>query len=104
MSHRQVVDAAGVAWELWEVQPALVERRESQEGATPSITGERRRMRSVRMRVSPAMRDGWLAIRSEFERRRIAPIPEGWASLSDGELLALVARAEVSGSPRRLIE
>ena len=103
MSHRVVVDAAGVTWELWEVQPALVEKREDAAGA-PAGTGERRRTRSVRMRVSPPMRDGWLAIRSETERRRIAPIPTGWATRTDAELVALVATAEEVGHTRRLIE
>src|SRR4051794_3435418 len=103
MSHREVTDADGVRWELWEVQPTLIEKRE-EAADPPATTGERRHVRSNRMRVSPEMREGWLAIRSENERRRIAPIPDGWAELSDEELLAFVARAESSGSPRRLIE
>ena len=103
MAMRTVVDADGVTWELWEVQPALVEKRQDNAGA-PEDSGDRRQTRSVRMRVSPPMREGWLAIRSSAERRRIAPIPPGWAELSDEELLALVARAESPGPRRRLIE
>ena len=66
MSHRVVVDPAGVSWELWEVEPALVEKRDHP-ADPPPITGERRRQRSARLRVSPTMRDGWLAIRSATE-------------------------------------
>ncbi|MDB4886457.1 MAG: hypothetical protein JWN79_1895 [Gemmatimonadetes bacterium] len=102
MSHRVVVETSGVSWEIWEVEPTLIEKRDAPPDA-PS-TGERRRVRSARLRVSPAMRDGWLAMRSATERRRIAPIPAGWADLDDAALLTLVARAEVIGVPRRLIE
>jgi len=103
MTLRKVVDADGVTWELWEVQPALVEKRDDPAGA-PQTTGERRKVRSVRMKVSPDMRDGWLAIRSATERRRVAPIPDGWHELSDEALLRLVARADSPGPARRLIE
>ncbi|MDB4879872.1 MAG: hypothetical protein JWL60_1318 [Gemmatimonadetes bacterium] len=103
MTLRTVVDADGVTWELWEVQPSLVEKRDASDGA-PGNSAERRRVRSVRMRVSPDMREGWLAIRSHTERRRIAPIPAGWQELSDEALLRLVARADSPGPRRRLIE
>ena len=103
MAHRVVVDATGVTWEIWEVQPSLVEKRDL-EGPPPATTGERRRMRTPRLRVSPAMRDGWLAMRSYSERRRIAPIPAGWATMDDAALLELVRKADAVGSPRRLIE
>lgn len=104
MSHRVVVDGSGVRWELWEVQPTLVEKRDAPDTAPTLTTGERRRTRSARLRVSPAMREGWLAIRSDSERRRVAPIPDGWATLDDDSLLRLVEAAELVGAPRRLIE
>lgn len=104
MSHRVVVDAAGVTWEIWEVEPTLIEKRDAPAETPPGTTGERRRTRSARLRVSPQMREGWLAMRSDTERRRIAPIPVGWAELDDAQLVALVQRAELVGAPRRLIE
>lgn len=103
MSHRVVVDAAGVTWELWAVEPTMVEHRSGTAETLP-VTGERRRARSARLKLSPAMQDGWLAIRSDTERRRIAPIPPGWDQLDDAALIALVRRAESVGAPRRLIE
>lgn len=103
MSHRVVVDAAGVTWEVWAVEPTMVEHR-SGTGDPPPVTGERRRARSARLKVSPAMIQGWLAIRSDTERRRVAPIPPGWDEFDDARLLALVQGAESVGAPRRLIE
>lgn len=105
MSHRVVVDGNGIAWDVWEVLPTTVEKRDADApGEPPPTTGERRKMRSARMNVSPAMRSGWLAMKSPTVRRRIAPIPEGWAELSDQDLLALVDRADETGAARRLIE
>ena len=103
MSHRVVVDAAGVTWELWAVTPTTVEHRNATVDEQPS-TGERRKARSARVRVSPGMQDGWLAIRSDSERRRITPIPPGWDELNDAQLLKLVQGAPKVGAPRRLIE
>lgn len=103
MTLRTVVDADGITWELWEVQPSLVEKRDADSGV-PQGESERRQVRSVRMRVSPSMREGWLAIRSATERRRIAPIPPGWQELPEAALLELVAHAESPGPSRRLIE
>lgn len=100
---RKIVDASGVTWELWEVHPSLVEQRDTDTGP-PEMAGERRRVRAARIKVSPEMRGGWLAIRSENERRRIAPIPEGWEQLTDEQLVSMVESAESAGPPRRLIE
>lgn len=103
MSHRVIVDAAGVTWEVWAVHPTAVEHR-GDAGDSPPITGERRHSRSARIKVSPGMQGGWLAIRSATERRRVAPIPPGWDELDDARLLALVQGAGMVGAPRRLIE
>ena len=40
-----------------------------------------------------AFREGWLSFESEDEKRRIAPIPEGWEELSTEELRLLCHRA-----------
>jgi hypothetical protein len=42
---------------------------------------------------------GWLSFDSQDETRRLAPIPEGWDTLSDDELVQLCERGE--SSPRR---
>jgi hypothetical protein len=76
MPHREFVDPNGVQWQTWDVRP----RRDE----LPNILRE----------LPTDLGSGWLAFQSEHERRRIAPIPEHWESLSDVELLALLANAK----------
>ena len=37
----------------------------------------------------------WLSIASDFEKRRIAPIPAGWEEWTDEQLAAAIQGAEV---------
>lgn len=104
MAYREVIDDAGTSWQVWDVIPGAADKRASADGPPPTATGERRKARSARVRVSPAKRDGWLAMKCDAERRRIAPIPEGWQSMTDDELLKLIDDARSEGKPRRLIE
>src|ERR687886_684605 len=46
------------------------------------------------------LRNGWLAFQSDTEWRQLAPIPEGWTSLSDAELLSLLEAAHVTDRSR----
>jgi hypothetical protein len=103
MSYRAFRDQQGREWEVWEVIPAAVERRERD---TPeSVPVERRRHSGEhRIRVSAEMRAGWLAFQSRHERRRFGPTPEGWVDMSDAELEELLRKAVLTGSARRLIE
>jgi hypothetical protein len=39
---------------------------------------------------------GWLVFECEREKRRLMPIPVGWAKLSDAELIVLCASAPVA--------
>ena len=74
MPHRTFVDDAGVEWTVWDVHPTIRERLP---------------------RVTEHLRDGWLALQgSETDRRRIAPIPDGWQEWSDDQLRALLVLAE----------
>jgi len=67
MAYRTFTDPSGEEWQVWEVNPsALVE-------TTPE----------------PA----WLAFQSATEKRRLAPVPAGWADTSEAELLGLLQRA-----------
>jgi len=49
--------------------------------------------------VREPYRQGWLAFTSTTETRRLAPIPEGWLTASEAELVVLCKRAELA--PRR---
>jgi hypothetical protein len=50
------------------------------------------------------MKDGWLVFQTRGEKRRLAPLPEGWSEFSDDQLISLLEHATLLGPPRRLIE
>jgi hypothetical protein len=101
MSHRKVTDRFGHDWDVWEVNPAVIDRR-----ARDSAPLVDRRHVNVGFvgRVNERLRDGWLAFQSAHEKRRLAPVPPGWESLTDQDLLTLLERAQKAGKPARLIE
>jgi hypothetical protein len=66
MPFREFDDAAGVRWVVWSTVP------------TNGVA------------LSSGMETGWLTLESSTERRRIAPIPEGWATASDARLEQLL--------------
>lgn len=85
----------GKSWDVWEVYPSAVEQRMS--GEHPAVQdgdGHVPERREVRIRVPAALQEGWLAFQAGTERRRLAPIPEQWSTLSEEELLRLLARAD----------
>jgi hypothetical protein len=102
MSYRAFKDQQGREWEVWEVIPGSVERRERD---TPeSVPVERRHRDEPRISMPTQLRAGWLAFQSRHERRRLGSPPEGWADMSDAELEDLLQKAVLTGSARRLIE
>ncbi|GAC1652263.1 MAG: hypothetical protein NVS4B3_14250 [Gemmatimonadaceae bacterium] len=69
-------DASGAQWEVRELQ-------------SPGLKG----MAPSRMSL-PDFRDGWLLFAAESgERRRLAPFPDNWRTLSERELASLAERA-----------
>ena len=106
MAHREFVDANGVHWQVWAVVPSSADRREMPDRrADPRAKPERRTRRELRIRMEPALRNGWLVFESAHEKRRLNPIPEGWAELGDVELIALLrAATPTPHGTRRLIE
>jgi hypothetical protein len=94
MTHRTFVDEQGRSWEVWEVHPEIVERRLNEDRrSVPRQTADRRQHVDIRFRMAPELRHGWLAFQSDVERRRLAPIPEGWERLNDEDLQLLVRTA-----------
>jgi hypothetical protein len=79
---RNLVDPAGVEWQIWEVTPS----RASRTGALLS-----------------AYRDGWLAFESVdgSRHRRLPGFPRDWTRLTNLELEKLLARAEEVRRKRR---
>lgn len=69
---RDFVDAAGVLWQVW--------------STVPYTTG-----------VARSFREGWLTFECTHERRRLAPIPNGWEEASAAQLRVYCGRAEAIG-------
>ncbi len=111
---RSFQDEEECEWLAWDVIPAWGERRmgerRSAKGDTPPRGRERRRAerrvaKGIRIALTPALSQGWLAFEAGDARRRLAPIPEGWHELPDDELRALWRRAEqLPPRRRRLVE
>ena len=97
MAVREVRDALGRVWLVWEVRPRFVDRRRADASTPPPGQRERRHRSEPRIRLGAELEEGWLAAETAGERRRIAPIPPGWLAMSDGELLRLLG----SGTARR---
>ncbi len=93
----------GVTWHVWNVLPGRPdeERRMGYDRRSPDpvirYTGPERRVNADRRQpapfLSPDLARGWLAFESETEKRRLAPIPQRWESLSDTELTRLCKQA-----------
>jgi hypothetical protein len=71
---RQIRDAAGVEWMVYEVNPVLSEWR-----AADSLPD--------------GYRNGWLCFESPTEKRRLLPLPAGWQELPPEQLSALLVNA-----------
>jgi hypothetical protein len=83
MAYRTFTDSAGVEWQVWDVLPTglgrtVFDRRRL--GDASSATPERRSDLSARLA------NGWLAFLAGTDKRRLAPVPEGWADASVEQL------------------
>ena len=91
MSYRTFLDQQGKRWEVWLVTPAAAERRRADRRASqvavephPEFADRRRapeRRKSTFRRtitVASEYSDGWLCFEGEDEKRRLAPVPDGW--------------------------
>jgi len=93
MSYREFNDRDGRLWEVWEVRPAVIERRQADDRRRQPRDFSDRRNAELQFRLLGGLREGWLTFQCGIERRRLTPIPEGWTSLPDETLRALSARA-----------
>lgn len=64
MAYREFTDAAGVVWRAWDTYPSSASNVRSVYAA------------------------GWLGFESATERRRLHPVPDGWADAEDDALCA----------------
>jgi len=68
MGLREFVDGAGTRWLVWETVPERA-------GGLGEFAG------------------GWLTFDDGTERRRLAPVPDGWAVLPDARLVLMLRLA-----------
>ena len=79
MPLREFTDSRGATWRVWATQP-------------------------LSENVRPDLRGGWLTFEQGTLRRRLAPIPEGWAELPEEGLRRLCTQATPQRERRRLAE
>ena len=80
-THRTFTDARGVWWDVFAVYPEARLSPHSQLKGTFAL--------------------GWLCFDSGAEKRRLSPIPADWRTVSEAELEAMSARAEVATTRRK---
>lgn len=112
--HRTFRDDVARLWNAWDVHPVWGERRVQQRrlgeaGPPPALNNRRRKERrggeGLRISLPPRLARGWIAFECEEDRRRVAPIPDGWADLDDDGLRTLWRTAEtLPPRRRRLVE
>ncbi|MEX1185618.1 MAG: hypothetical protein WEA80_03430 [Gemmatimonadaceae bacterium] len=111
MPYRTFADEAGRSWEIWDVRPERIERRDGerrQERPTPwtglerRVGEDRRRKGEARLHLSYPLCEGWLVFKSDHEKRRLSPILANWETLRGPGLRALWEKAEVISTSIRV--
>jgi hypothetical protein len=103
MPHREFIDSAGRAWDVWTVLPERVERRRS----TPPEGirfNERRERDEYRVQLADEWATGWLCFQTGTQKRRLAPYPDNWTELDSSELERLCHEATTAPPPSRRAE
>jgi hypothetical protein len=95
VTQRTFKDRLGKIWDVWQVHPSAAERRfvqrrvkkEERSEATERRTGidrrESERPAEHRALVAAEFAYGWLCFETAGEKRRLAPVPEGWERADD---------------------
>jgi len=84
---RTFKDARGREWQVWETVPQggsgqYATRLELSTDAQDRLSGR------VRLPVSEGREHGWLTFAAGDDKRRLSPIPHGWADASDAQIAA----------------
>ena len=105
MPLRSFRDEQGIEWTVWDVHPALPDRRSGEDrraGQAPDPVIERRRSGLDRRRragarwsgLPAALLSGWLVFSAgASQQRRLMPIPDRWEAADERELKQLCQRA-----------
>lgn len=75
MALREFRDSNGIEWKVWETVPERMHASPASERALGELRG------------------GWITFSSMLGRRRLAPVPPGWATLPAAELERLCDQA-----------
>ena len=98
MPYRTFEDSAGAEWRVWDIVPRLSERRvgkpvERRMEIKPISFADRRREQRrlpqapvARARLRGTYAQGWLCFESDYEKRRLSPIPDDWTTCDDDRL------------------
>jgi hypothetical protein len=100
MAHRSFKDRKGRHWDVWNVIPTKVERRQQDE----PVDDDRRSASEPRVRLGRSMATGWLCFETHGEKRRLAPFPAEWEGMTSEQLGELCESAELAPSARRLVK
>ena len=69
MAYREFRDSQGKTWEVWEVRPAVIERRQADDRRRyPREFSDRRS--TIPLRLLGGLKEGWLTFQSGDEKRR----------------------------------
>src|SRR3954468_3140304 len=103
MALRTFRDGRGRVWQVWTVFPAFAERRQGMP-TSAHLEVDRRRRNEPRVRIGSKWANGWLAVETPGDKRRLAEYPQNWETLSDEALEALCKSATKVPPSRRLVE
>ena len=101
MAIRDLTDAAGPTWQVWETVPETTHEESLFRPSTRPLDDAERRADAAgepegprRGRFSHGREDGLLTFAAGEEKRRLSPIPPHWAEATDTDLAAYLARAQ----------
>ena len=94
VTHRTFKDRQGRIWDVWQVHPSAAERRfvqrrtreEDRTDSSERRSGKERRTgaaKKARATIAEEFTYGWLCFECVDEKRRLAPVPEGWDRADD---------------------
>lgn len=78
MAARTFISPDGTVWQAWNVNPGEHAQRPVH----------------ARLHLPESMTAGWLCFESEFEKRRLHPIPPGWEDHSEEQLWTFCLEAQ----------
>jgi len=110
VAYRTFLDSSGKRWEVWLVTPAAAERRKidrragsgaSQGPESAASFADRRKTPDRRKSpfrrttvVASEFSNGWLCFESDGEKRRLAPVPDGWHEVGPDKLATWLQAAK----------